>query len=438
MKVLILEASQKKGSGAIYKAKKLWMSGVTLPLLAALTPNDVEVEILNEVVEDIDFDCNHDLIAITAKGCAVTRGFEIADEFRKRGKKVVMGGIAVSLFPESAYDHVDSVVIGEAELVWEDILRDFEKGNLKKIYNANKLCDLKNLPTPRYDLMEKKLYGPIRPAEASRGCVHKCSFCSPAHFYNKRYRVRSIEGIIRDIEAIKSQGVNRVLFVDDHITANKIFARQLFKELIPLKIKWNSQASVEAAQDEELIDLIAESGCDMLTIGFESINQKSLASVNKKQNLVTEYGTLIESLRKRRIHVTALIMLGLDQDDESIFDSTYNFFMDAGVSLAELFILVPPPGTKIYDELKKDGRLLHENYSRYKLSEVVYKPKLMTAKALKEGFWETYERFYTIPAIFKRLFFHYTKGAWVNAIILYLNLRYRKKVREDRLHPGLV
>jgi radical SAM superfamily enzyme YgiQ (UPF0313 family) len=208
--------------------------------------------------------------------------------------------------------------------------------------------------------------------------------------------------------------------------------------LIPLKIKWNSQASIEAAHDEELIDLMAESGCDMLTIGFESINQKSLASVNKKQNLVTEYRTNIESLRKRRIHVTALIMLGLDHDDETIFDSTYNFFMDVGVSLAELFILVPPPGTELYDKLQKEGRLLHKDYSKYKLSEVVYKPKLMTARALHEGFWDTYERFYTIPAILKRLFFPYTRGLWVNTIILYLNFRYREKVRKDRLHPGLV
>lgn len=444
MKVQIIQSSQTNGMGKVLKAKKLWITGTTLPYLAALTPNDIHVDIKNELVEDVDFNCDHDLIAITTMGCSVARAFEIADKFRERGKKVVMGGIPVTLTPEIALEHADAVVVGEAEHVWETLLRDFEKGKLQQTYQSDTLCDLRKIPSPRYEMLDKNLYAPIRPIEATRGCPHKCYYCSPAHVYKGVHRVRAIDDVILDVETIKKSGIRRILFVDDSIDGNRKYFKELLRELIPQKIKWFSQATVNAARDAEIVDLMAQSGCEMLSIGFESINQNSLQSVRKNHNTVKDYKDIVNTLRKKGISVNALIMLGFDHDDESIFEETFHMFEEMGVSLPELFILVPPLGTDLFREFEEGGRLLHKDWSRYKVTEVVFQPKQMSPETLQNGFWETYDRFYSFPSIFKRMFLKNTASLLSRRVfrqtllVLYFNLKYRKTIMQDRVHPGVI
>jgi radical SAM superfamily enzyme YgiQ (UPF0313 family) len=303
---------------------------------------------------------------------------------------------------------------------------------------------MKKIPSPRYEMLDKRLYAPVRPVEATRGCPHKCYYCSPAHVYKGSHRTRAIDDVIRDIETIKNSGIRRILFVDDSIDGNRKYFKELLRELIPQKIKWFSQATVNAARDREIVDLMAQSGCEMLSIGFESVNQNSLQSVRKNHNTVTEYKNIVDTLRKNGISVNALIMLGFDQDDESVFEETYQMFEEMGVSLPELFILVPPLGTDLFRKFEEDGRLLHKDWSRYKVTEVVFKPKQMSPETLQKGFWDTYDRFYSFSSIFKRMFLKNASSLlnrrvlMQTLLVLYFNLKYRKTIMQDRVHPGVI
>ena len=433
MKILFCQGAQKLPNGNLLKVKKLTTPGLTLPYLAALTPKEHEVEIRNEAIQDINFDGDYDLIGITTMGGSVSRTLELADEFRKRGKTVIIGGIPITNSPEFAEGHVDCIVKGEIELIWEDILEDFSKGQLKPFYQADQSCDMKDLPIPRYDLFDKTKIGSMMPVHATRGCSQTCTYCSLTPVYEGKFRTRPVEDVIRDIKAIKALGFNNVGFVDDNLVANKKFAKQLFKEMIPLKMRWWSQGSLTSLGDEEFVQLMADSGCFMLSIGFETIDPVALKSINKRSNVIESYEKKIKLLKKFGVHVHAFLMFGFDSHDIHTFDATYNYFMDVGVSLPDLFILVPPPGTPMFDEFETEGRLLHKDWDRYRSTEVVFEPKQMTIDELKEGYWQTYGRFYSYPSIFKRLLKNRTKGFLSNLFMLKMNIDFRKSVKR-RVH----
>ena len=428
MKVLFCEASQRLENGEILRVDKLWLTSLTLPYLAALVPDDVEVEITNELLEEIDFDGDYDLVGITAKGQNILRAIEISHEFKKRGKTVVMGGVTVTNNPEFVIDHCDSLVIGEAEPVLDELLNDFKNGRLKKVYKADEFCDLNKIPTPRYDLLDKRKCGPIMPVQASRGCPQLCSYCSMVPIFKGKFRIRKVEDVIADVMAIKEMGYKRFYFVDDNLTANKRYAKELLRALIPLKMKWSSQVSLAALNNDALLDIMSESGCEMLSIGFETINRDALINNKKKSNSVDNYKNIIRKLKARGIHVNAFLMFGFDEDDKTIFDATYDFFMDAGVALPELFILVPAPGTTLYQKFQREGRLIHTDWTRYTANEAVYKPKNMTPQELEEGFWKTYDRFYSFRSMFTRLFLKGPRGLFLNILMLGLNMRYKKMI----------
>ena len=437
MKILLCEATHRLKNGNLLKVKTIGLPTLTLPYIAALVPKDIEVVIVNEMVEDINFDGSYDLVGITFQGTNFSRAFEIAQEFRRRGITVIMGGMTVSNNPEIMLEQCDSIVLGEAELIMEDLLNDFKKGKLKRIYKSGSFCDLSNIATPRYDLMDKRKYNNYMPVQASRGCPHHCTYCSMAPIYDGRFRMRSVVNVVEDIIVLKRMGYKRIFFVDDNLVVNTKYTKELLRAIIPLKIKWSGQSALTSLEDDEILDLMNESGCEVLAIGFETINQDTLVTVKKRSNTVDSYRLIINKLKNRGIHIMGMLMFGFDQDDKTVFESTYKFFSDVGISLPECFILVPSPGTQMFNQFQREGRLLHEDYSKYNVSEVAFVPKKMTPEELQTGYNDTFERFYSISSIMSRVILKGPRGGiWLKIRMLGLNFRHRKQIINARRKRG--
>lgn len=255
---------------------------------SSVNTDDIELSVTDEYIETIDFDEDVDLVGITASTCHAPRAHQIADEFRKRGKSVVMGGIHATALPNEALQHADSVVVGEAENIWEKVIRDFQKNKLDSVYKCDVFPDLKKLVIPRFDLTNsdkciKALFAetPAIPISTTRGCPFNCSFCSVTKFFGIKYRLKPIENVLKEMEALDA---NDFFFIDDNMMANHKYSEQLFREMIPLKIRWFSQFSTLVLQKPQLVELAGESGCHEVILGIESIDEKNLKSVNKLFN----------------------------------------------------------------------------------------------------------------------------------------------------------
>jgi len=398
-KMLLIYPSQLL-KGKIHKSKKPMMYGLALPLIAALTPPEFGIKITDEIVEDINFEEKTDMVGLSVTTVNAPRAYQIADEFRSRGARVVMGGMHPSVLPEEAGQHADSVVIGEAEGVWGELIEDFKKGEMKALYRGELVRDLGTLPMPRRDLVKKDKYEVLfEPVQTTRGCPFACDFCAVSKFYGRTYRYRPIEKVV---EEIKVSGSKHIFFVDDNIAADYRYSMELFEALVPLKLKWISQANITIAQKPDLCKMASKSGCIALLIGLESINSQSLASIGKTFNKVEDYRRSFRVLRKNGIIAIASMILGLDTDDVNVFDSTAKFLQETRVPLTELYFPVPYPGTELYDRLEREGRIRERDWSNY-ISEVVFQPKQMSMTDLDEGLWKAYEGFYSVPSIMSRL-----------------------------------
>jgi radical SAM superfamily enzyme YgiQ (UPF0313 family) len=274
-KILFIQPTQYYENGtALCKQRKINLPGLVFPLLAAMTPEHWEVEVVIEVVDEVDFDCDADLVGIGTMGHAIFRGLEIAREFKKRGKTVFFGGYMASMVPEKVLEMgVDSVVVGDAEKSYPQLLRDYEKdGKIKKIYDLP-ISELKNLPLPRYELLLDKPLGNMLPVQAGRGCPHLCSFCSVSCIYKGKYLVRPIPEVMRDIKRVKELGFSGFYLIDDNIVGNPGYLSELARQIKPLNLHWASQCSLNLARNEKLLQEVADSGCRILSFGLESITQ---------------------------------------------------------------------------------------------------------------------------------------------------------------------
>jgi len=431
MKLLLIQPSHLDEKGEVYKTKKALMPSLTMPYIAALTPPEIEVEVIDDHVSDIDFNSNADLVGITSIYTQISRAYQIADEFRKKGKKVIFGGFHATACSEEALEHCDCVVTGEAEYIWGTVLEDFKKGELKRTYRAQTFHDLKNLPVPRFDLLRQDAYWlPFRPVQTSRGCPYTCEFCSVTQFYEGSYRVRPVEDVVRDV---KAAGSKKIFFVDDNIIINREYARKLFSSLIPLKIKWISQGNISIARDKEVIRLARQSGCVGLYIGLESVNYNSLKSVNKGFHKVAEYSEAISTLKNEGITPFLSMIFGFDCDDAGVFKDTLRFLQENKVPAVLLYILTPIPGTKLTQRLRAEGRIIEEKYNPeyFNSHDVLFKPKLLSPEDLKEGFWYVYEKFYSLSSIIKRAFSSPLKNLY---LLLLINFIIRKGVKK-RMRP---
>lgn len=436
MRLLLIKPSSYDERGRIKRFKKGYMPFLTLPLLKALTPKHVKVDIIDETIDEIDFDQKVDLVGITALTFNVKRGYEIASEFRKRGVTVVMGGFHVSALPDEALQYANSVVIGEAENIWEELIQDFEDKKLKFIYKSDRLCNLKKFLIPDYSSFNFDRYlkpfgskGPFFPIQATRGCPFDCDFCSVTSFFGRTFRTKPIEFVIKEIRQTKT-GYH--FFVDDNIIGNIGYAKELFKALIPLNINWLGQFSTNIVKDPGLVKLAADSGCLAAYIGLESLSQENLNSVGKHFNRVEEYAELFNLLNKNGIRPFASIIFGFDNDDEDVFDRTVNFLIENKAGKAYFYILTPLPGTRFYKKIEKEGRFLTKDWNKYDGAHVVFEHPLMSPERLEEGLWRTYQRFFTVPRILVRNLRYSLKNPIMYPLLLFFDLHFRRTVYKKK------
>jgi radical SAM superfamily enzyme YgiQ (UPF0313 family) len=385
------------------------MPALGLLKVAALTPPDWQVTICDEKVERLDLDQEADLVGITAMTTTVNRAYEISDHFRGRGTKVVMGGMHVSCLPEEALKHCDSVVVAEAEGLWSQLLRDLAENRLRPIYRHNgDLPALAALPSPDWGLYRSKNYLPVHFVETTRGCPINCEFCAVTSAFGGRYRNRPRQDVLRELEGLTPfDGLftlkNCVFFVDDNIISNRAYARQLLECLRELGLQWFAQTSLNIAKDSELLKLCRQSGCRGLFLGFETLSPETLKAVGKRVNRPDEYLDSVQRIHDHGIGIDGSFVFGFDTDDERVFDRTLEFVLKARLEVAYFSILTPYPGTRLYQRLLAQERLLTTDWSLYDANHVVFRPKNFTPERLLEGYLSALKQVYSVPSIFKRL-----------------------------------
>jgi radical SAM superfamily enzyme YgiQ (UPF0313 family) len=412
--------------------KNIWFAHLTLTTLAALTPPDIDVQITDENVEPIDFQEEVDLVGITGMVLHAPRAYEIASQFRQRGIPVVMGGPHASSLPLEAKEHVDAVVIGEAENVWAELIEDVKKGGLKPFYKADAFCSMERMSCPRLELLKKKAYMTVNCVQTTRGCPYQCDFCHVTHFFGKTYRCRPVDEVIEEVERLQGEFI---VFIDDNIAGNRHYAKELFSRLKPLKKKWASQASITLSRDPELLKLAADSGCVSLFVGIESLSSENLKDVNKSFNRTSQFEEGIKAIHDHDIMILAGLIFGLDHDDEGVFERTLRFCERNRIELPSFFLLTPLPGTSLFQRMESEGRLLHKDWGKYNGATVVFKPKLMTEETLQLGFNWVCKEAYSWGSIAKRVF--HPQQRFVTRLLS--NMAYRsiaQKTPESRI-PSL-
>jgi len=430
MKILLILPKTSGGLlGGVSSGGKAGLARLSLTTLASLVPEEMEVRIVDARVEEIDYDAPVDLVGITGLTQEIPSAYEIADGFRRRGVTVVMGGVHVSSLPDEALQHADSLVVGEAELVWRRLLEDFQKGELKPVYKARALADMKGMSTPRRSLLDHNMYTSFSTLQATRGCPFTCDFCTVTNFFGNKYRFRPVEDVIAEVKGLPDK---KVVFLDDNIVGRPAYAKELMKALIPLKITWGSQASITLAKDDELLSLYAESGGRYAFIGFESLSQENLKGLQKGWNTAKEYEEAIRKIHGAGIDIIGSFILGLDNDDVSSFRTLLDFITRNNIDAAQFHILTPFPGTELYERLDREGRITDRDWANYHTSKVVIKPRRMTAEELQNGYYWLFREFYSYPNILKRVFSSRRNILFRAAI----NYSYRRKVLKQPM-PSL-
>lgn len=384
----------------MYFNRALYSPLAGLLAVATLIPEDqYEVVLTDENIEPIDFDLKADLVGISAMTSYVKRGYEIADDFRGRGIPVIMGGVHPSFMPMEALDHADAVVVGEAELVMGTVLDDLKQGNVKGIYQANKLHAMVDMPLPRYDLLKSKRYVNKTFIQTSRGCHHACTFCAEHMMYGLRFRYRPIDEVVREVE---SCGERTVALNDADFFGHRNRAAELMRALKGRGFRWQAGVNSRNALDDELLELAAESGCYMLSIGFESISREALKNVHKYQNRPETFQALVEKLHSYGILVFGLFMFGFDQDDDSVFEETAKHNIDSSYDVCAYSVFTPYPGTLAWYEMLKEKRIVSYDWDKYDQGHIVYRPMNLTPEELREGHMAAYKKFYSFPSILRR------------------------------------
>ncbi len=436
-KILLIQPTPYDQKGNLIKKSRLYFVGLALPLLAALTPKEYELELCYETIEEVPFDTDADLIGISSMGHAVIRSIDIAKKFKELGKTVVLGGYMVSLMPEEAQKYCDALVIGDAEESWPELLKDYEEGKLKKLYQR-KLKALKT-PLPKYELLLNKKIGNFLPVQAGRGCPKACSFCSVYCLYRGQYLKREIPEVIRDIKRVKELGFKQFLLLDDNIFSNREYALNLCAEIKKLKMKWMTQCSIDIASDEELLKAIAESGCYVLSFGLESISKESLRSMNKAWAKPENYARQIKIIRQHGIDISTEMVVGADGDTLESIKNTAKFISDNHIAVPRFYILTPIPGTKYFEEMQKAKRIYNTDIYSYNGCEAVHIPKNMTPEELTKAYWDLYNEVYSIKNIVKRTLLTKTfLSRPVNALFYFgVNLYYRSQIKNG-IVPNII
>jgi len=373
-------------------------------LVAGLTPPIVEVELLHEMVRPIDYTTDADFIALSFMDYCAPHAFEVARKFKLLGKTVVAGGKYASTFPKKVIPHVDAVVVGEAEPVWARVVEDMVKGRLERVYKAPFAPTLDNIPPPRYDLVESAYAVPVV-TEATRGCKYSCSYCQLT-IERKPFRTRPIEDVIRDLTATEKLPFHKrkmAMLLDNNLGGDIGYAKELLMEIAKLKL-WGlgAQFSFDCLHDDGFLDLLVKARCGMAFIGLESLNEPSLSSVHKNQNKVEEYKELFGKLKERGILTFTGMMLALDEDTPSYYESLPGRLDEIDPSTILLSISIPIPGTPFHKKVESEGRLIDRDLSHYEGDHLVFLPDKVTTHDVFAAFRDVNKYFYSWKNILRR------------------------------------
>jgi radical SAM superfamily enzyme YgiQ (UPF0313 family) len=399
-RVLLVAPAAYDEHGQLVKSRIAHAPYRVLPLLAALTPPQYRVKIIEESVEPIDFDCDADLIALTSMVRHVPRAIDISRAFRRRGKKTVIGGIAAYALADKIEGEFDSIVQGEADDIWPEVLSDFSNNRLKPRYEAASKPDLKSVPFPRYDLVNPKHY--IRPpndpkraltiVETSRGCPRNCSYCLVNRYFGRKLRYRPVGQVI---DEIKHHGAKLIFFSDDNFGINVERTKEIIRHLVPLNIRWTAQFDHSVARHPDLLALARDSGCIGGIVGVESLDPENLRSVNKNMASKIPFEELAGAFAEYDVPLFANMIFGLDHDTPQSVVEAYRRVAASHVAVVYPWILTPTPRTPLHDQIKKEGRILHDNYSIYDHWHAVFQPRKMTPRQLERAFWKGCRKFYS-------------------------------------------
>jgi radical SAM superfamily enzyme YgiQ (UPF0313 family) len=423
MKILLIspERERKKEEAFLFR-----LSFLNLPYVAAVTPPDVEVKIIDEAHEKVNFDEKVDLVGITAQTPVAPRAYQIAEEFRKRGIPVVMGGVHASMLPEEALRHVDAIVVGEAEEAWPDLIEDFRKGQMGRIYQGNGFVNPSNLPLPKRALLNDKCYVPLKLIETTRGCPHHCDFCGVSKFFGFRYRSRPIKEIEQELRTLFPKGpvMNSVLkkilslfskdlpyflkrrllyIIDSNVAGDRRFALELVSLLKEFDLYWYGHAPVSVAFDQELLKGFSQSGCIAINIGFESFSTENLQAMGKGFNQPSRYADAVQRIHDQGIGIMGTFIVGLDSDDPGVFQRIIDFCISVRLDWALTFIMAPYPGTDSFLRLEKEGRIFCKDWEKYDSLNVVYQPSLISVKELIHGMRKIWKEVFSLPSIYRRI-----------------------------------
>lgn len=401
MKILLIVPGWSRSN--VWGQMKFKFPPLSLLTLASSTPEDVEVSIIDENLEAIPFEMEVDLVGITVMTPQAIRAYQIADEFRRRGRRVVLGGFHVSHLPEAALNHADAVVVGEGDRIWKDVVEDFRKSRWKKSYQDDRPISLLEIKGPRRELIKNKGYLFTNTIQATRGCPFQCEFCSVSSFFGRTYRTRPVDLVIEELAALRQKSVFLFL-VDDNLIGNRPYAKVLLQQMIPFKFKWASHSPLNFVHDDELLKLASQSGCMALFVGFESLVAENLSLMEKRSNLGISPTEAVKKFHDYGIGILASFILGYDHDGPDTFERILEFSHKAKIDGALFPILTPYPGTLLRERLKKEGRILTDQWDLYDMEHVTFVPRGMSPEKLQEGFEWLNSAFLSWGSMFKRIF----------------------------------
>ncbi len=429
MKLTLVQPAVGRRPGSSYL--KTWqMEPLQLAALAALTPDDVEVSLQDDRVERIDFDAPADLVAISVETYTALRSYQIASEYRRRGVPVVLGGFHPTLVPEEAMIHAESIVVGEAEGRWAEVIDDHRSGTLKRVYRTEGGSS-KHLTKPDRSIFEGKSYLPIGLLESSRGCNHRCDFCAITAFYGGKVAPFDVEDVARQMWELAPS--KKFLFVvDDNFGADRDRAKELCRLLARNPVPWVGQCSMDALRDEELVALMVLSGCIGVLVGFETLDDGNLGEMNKGFNRIADYDSTMKMVANKGLCIYGTFIFGYDGDTENHFETAVSFAREHAMYLAAFNHLVPFPGTPVYDRLRAQNRLFEESWwldPQYGFNQVTFRPKLMSADQLRRKCLESRREFYSWRSIVGRGLRQPSRGRLSRAVEFFLiNALQRREV----------
>ncbi len=404
-RLLIIQPSfyRSRTDRTIVKVRRRELVPLVLPYLAALTPRDWDVQLVDEMLAPVDFEAAADLVAITTCTLNSLRAYDLAAEFRRRGRPVILGGPHVFFYPEEAAQHADAVGIGEGESIWPRMLTDAAAGRLQAFYRSEAPSDLTGLPLPRYDLLELQAYGPFKvfTVQATRGCPFACDFCSERLYLGGGFRWRPVAEVVEEIKHVRSR---HIFFAESNFGGNPEYSMALMEAILPLKLRWSTLWSLNLCTDQKFMDLAQRSGLLHVNIGMESLDPETLAGMKKRQNAPRKYAEIVRDLRRRNISFSLNFMFGWDTDTRAVFDVTRAFLRRQKVPVAYFNVVTPDKGTAYYQRMLHSNRILNaDEIGRWPGQACHIRPTFCSPRELEQEVKKLYQDFYSVPSMLSRL-----------------------------------